>query len=147
MEIDDDDDELQRALELSREQAQPTSQPTSQPSTSAGVAIVGSFPTQFRCYAAAAAGRGDLDSTGRILLPTSCLRLFVSYLGELPPTLLLRLVGGDGAACYVGVAEFVDDDDASRMLLNVRPARPRQSVRADEYPSGDPLRSLHILTR
>ena len=139
MDDDDADDDLQRALELSREFTQVT-QPALPETPSAAVAVLGRFPSKFRCYAAAAAGRGDLDNTGRILLPTSCLRLFVSFLGELPPTLLLRLVGGDGSECCVGVAEFIEDDVASRMLVKAGGAMVREDdgcVRMWETSTGD----------
>ena len=69
---------------------------------------LGGFKARFRCYAASAVGRKDLDGTGKVLLPQACLAALLSSLGGMPPTLLLRLSHGT-SKLYVGVAEFIDD--------------------------------------
>ena len=126
---DDDnlaDEELQRALELSRAEAPPPPPPQpAQPAQPADVVVLGQIPSKFRVYAASAAGHNDLDSTGRILLPSSCLAVFSSFLGEMPPTLLLRLVGDEGSHCCVGVAEFIDDKRAADMIVQAVGPRAR----------------------
>jgi hypothetical protein len=123
--MDDDDDfdaDIQRALELSRQHAQPPPPlPVPEVLDEPVVKVVSGFKCKFRVYAAAAVGRADLDATGRILLPHSCLTAIASHLGELPATLLLRLVGSEGAqsTCYVGVAEFIPDEETASMLAKV----------------------------
>lgn len=125
VDMDDDDDfdaDIQRALELSRRHAQPPPPlPVPEVLDEPVVKVVSGFKCKFRVYAAAAVGRADLDATGRILLPHSCLTAIASHLGELPATLLLRLVGSEGAqsTCYVGVAEFIPDEETASMLAKV----------------------------
>lgn len=122
MDIDDEDADLRAAIAASLAQDQPPAEP--QPSALTEAAqkghpeVVGSFPTKFRCYAAAAAGRKDIDTTGKVLLPQSALHHLVASLDQMPSTLILRLAHG-GSACYVGVAEFIDDQEATAMLTKV----------------------------
>ena len=126
MDADDDyDEELQRALALSRESAPPPAPPVA-PTASTDVVVLGQIPAKFRVYAASGAGRSELESTGRVLLPQSCLAVFTSFLGEMPGTLLLRLVGGEGSACVVGVAEFIDDEVAASLLATAAGPRARE---------------------
>ena len=118
--MDEEDEDLQRALQLSREEASQSAgtlpPPMPQPELPATEPhVLGQIPTRFRLFAAAAAGHAHLEATGRILLPQSCLQVFASFLGELPDTLLLRLVGGQGSSIIVGVAEFLSDRDAAAM--------------------------------
>ena len=120
MDVDDEDADLQRALELSRATAQPSIPvPPLLPSPGLGsinMNVIGSFPVKFRCYAGAAAGRSDLDATGRVLLPTSCLAAFGAFFkGDMPNTMLLCLTAGP-SFCVVGIAEFVADDIVATML-------------------------------
>ena len=124
-EEDDFDEELQRALALSRESAPPPAPPPA-PTASADVLVLGQIPTRFRVYAASLAGRLELECTGRVLLPRSCLAVFTSFLGEMPGTLLLRLVGGEGSACVVGVADFIDDEVAASLLAAAAGPRARE---------------------
>ena len=82
MNMDDDDDfdaDIQRALELSRQHAQPPPPlPVPEVLDEPVVKVVSGFKCKFRVYAAAAVGRADLDATGRILLPHSCLTAIAS---------------------------------------------------------------------
>ena len=122
MDDDDFDADIQRALELSCQDAHPPPPPpVPEVLEEPVVKVVSGFKCKFRVYAAAAVGRADLDATGRILLPHSCLTAIASHLGELPATLLLRLVGSEGAqsTCYVGVAEFIPDEESASMLAKV----------------------------
>jgi len=112
---DDEDADLQRALALSRAEA-PAAPPPPPPATPADVVVLGQIPTKFRVYAAAAAGRSDLESTGRIILPQSCLAVFSQFLGDMPSTLLLRLVASNNSSCVVGVAEFLSDEQCAALL-------------------------------
>ena len=122
---DADDEELQRALALSRETEQPAALPPPPAATPADTVVLGQIPAKFRIIAAAAAGRTDLEPTGKILLPQSCLSVFCAFLGDMPPTLLLRLVGGDGSGCIVGVFEFIEDAKCSEMLAAALGAQAR----------------------
>ena len=138
----DFDADLQRALELSRESAPPPPPPPPQ-ATPADVVVLGQIPAKFRVYAATAAGRPELDVTGKILLPQSCLQVFVQFLGEMPPTLLLRLVGGEGSKCIVGVAEFIDDEQAAALLAVAAGPRAREMPLPRLYDRG-PLAACFV---
>ena len=137
---EDEDADLRAAIAASLEQSQPAVAPA--PSSAAVLQtghpeVIGSFPSRFRCYAAAAVGRKDVDATGKILLPQSALHSLLATLQEMPTTLLLRL-SHDGSACFVGVAEFIEDAEASALLTKVA----GQGVRSDELPRlfrGGPL--------
>jgi hypothetical protein len=117
---EEDDDDLERALALSREEAAMDVADGGATAAAAPLAadtvVLGQIPAPFMVSAAAAARRTDIEATGKILLPASCLSVFISFLGEMPATLLLRMVGGDGSSCIVGVAEFVDDGQAAALF-------------------------------
>ena len=107
----DEDEELQRALLLSRQEAEERapSDDATERDEAADVQVLCGYGSKFRCYAAAAASRSDLDATGKVLLPESCLTSLVKHLGELPATILLRLSLPAGpnqplTRCFVGVA-------------------------------------------
>ena len=109
-EDDEMDEELQAALALSREEAlaRPAAPAEPQPAAPPTVQPLGGFKSKFRCYAASAAGRKELEATGKVILSQACLAALVQQLGGMPPTLLLRLSHG-GSSIFVGVAEFVED--------------------------------------
>ena len=139
MQDDDDDDNLRAAIAASLEQPQPepVPAPPSAAQQSGNPEVLAGFSTRFRCYAAAAVGRKDIDATGKILLPQSALHMLLDKLPEMPSTLLLRL-SHEGSAAYVGVAEFVEDAEASALLTRVA----GQAVRNDALPRlfrGGPL--------
>ena len=122
--LDDDEDALlqQALLESAREAevAAAAAPPPPVGRLTQGVEILGAFGAKFRCYAAAAVGRGDLDATGKVLLPKSALLEITAFCaGELPPTLLLQLSAGSESAAFVGVAEYVDDAEAAKMLAGL----------------------------
>jgi hypothetical protein len=136
---DEDDADLRAAIAASLEQPQPeaASSPASATQLSGNPEVLTGFSTRFRCYAAAAAGRKDIDATGKILLPQSALHALLAKLSEMPSTLLLRL-SHEGSAAYVGVAEFVEDAEMSALLARVA----GQAVRSDALPRlfrGGPL--------
>ena len=100
--LDDEDALLQQALLESAREAEAAAAaapPTPVGRLTQGVEILGAFGAKFRCYAAAAVGRGDLDATGKVLLPKSALLEITAFCaGELPPTLLLQLSAGSESA-------------------------------------------------
>jgi hypothetical protein len=142
--MESDDEDLQTALRLSREEMlnQPAPLTTPQQDQLPAVQVLGGFKARFRCYAAAAAGRRDLDATGKVLLSQSCLAALVSTLGGMPATLLLRLSHG-GKSLFVGVAEFTDDKTSADMLRSVLGT----GGRAEEVPrlhAGGPLAVVFV---
>ena len=140
---EDDDQDLRAAIAASLEQPQPEA---ASPAASAAQQdlwasgnpeVLTGFSTRFRCYAAAAVGRKDIDATGKILLPQSALHVLLAKLPEMPSTLLLRL-SHEGSSAYCGVAEFLEDAEMSALLTRVA----GQAVRSDELPRlfrGGPL--------
>ena len=137
--MDDEDEDLRAAIAASLEQPQPVAAPApvSAAAQNGQPEVIGSFPTQFRCYAAAAVGRKDLDATGKILLPQCVLHSLLATLEEMPATLLLRLSHA-GSAAFVGVAEFIEDSEAAALLTKVA----GQGARSDALPRlyrGGPL--------
>ena len=138
-----DDQDLRAAIAASLEQPQPEA---ASPAASAAQQdlwasgnpeVLTGFSTQFRCYAAAAVGRKDIDATGKILLPQSALHVLLAKLPEMPSTLLLRL-SHEGSSAYCGIAEFLEDAEMSALLTRVA----GQAVRSDELPRlfrGGPL--------
>ena len=136
---DDEDADLRAAIAASLEQPQPEAAPApaSTAQRSSNPEVLTGFSTRFRCYAAAAVGRKDIDATGKILLPQSALHALLAKLPEMPSTLLLRL-SHEGSAAYVGVAEFIEDAEMSALLTRVA----GQAVRSDALPRlfrGGPL--------
>ena len=136
---DDEDADLRAAIAASLEQPQPEAAPApaSAAERSGNPEVLTGFSTCFRCYAAAAVGRKDIDATGKILLPQSALHALLAKLPEMPSTLLLRL-SHEGSAAYVGVAEFIEDAEMSALLTRVA----GQAVRSDALPRlfrGGPL--------
>ena len=99
------------------EDAAMTAQPSVAPSRAAddakdvpppGVEVLANFPMRFACFTAADVGLGDgLEHAGKVILPRSCL-MALSFLGDLPSLMLLRMTYHD-AAVHVGVADFIDD--------------------------------------
>ena len=140
---EDDDQDLRAAIAASLEQPQPEA---ASPAASAAQQdlwasgnpeVLTGFSTRFRCYAAAAVGRKDIDATGKILLPQSALHVLLAKLPEMPSTLLLCL-SHEGSSAYCGVAEFLEDAEMSALLTRVA----GQAVRSDELPRffrGGPL--------
>ena len=80
MDIDDEDADLRAAIAASLAQEQPAAEPPAltEAAQNGNPEVVGSFPTKFRCYAGAAAGRKDIDTTGKVLMPQSALHSLVA---------------------------------------------------------------------
>ena len=73
-----------------------------------GVEVIARFPMRFACFTAADVGLGNgLEHAGKVMLPSSCL-MALSFLGDLPSTMLLRMSFHERSV-HVGVADFMDD--------------------------------------